>query len=209
MEQVHGTAVLELQAETPDGLVADVAVAHQAGLACVVMVADCLPVLFCTADGSSVAAAHAGWRGLLGSEGKGVIEAAYASLSGKGGEPARAVMAWLGPCIGPSAFEVGSEVRDAFLEAAAQSPEPASGPGAVAACFQPIAEKSGTSGFTGKWLADLPGLARLRMRALGVEQISGNDGTPDWCTVSNASRFFSHRRDRVSGRMAVCIWRNT
>jgi YfiH family protein len=155
-------------------------------LACTVMVADCLPVLFCDAQGRQVAAAHAGWRGLLGIQGKGILEQAIATFGTQGAE---GLLAWLGPCIGPQAFEVGDEVRAAFVAAT---------PGA-AACFKPLS--------AGKWLADLPGLARQRLSALGIARTYGNDGGQDWCTVSNPSRFFSHRRDGVSGRMAASIWR--
>jgi YfiH family protein len=148
------------------------------------MVADCLPVLFCDAAGHQVAAAHAGWRGLLGTQGQGVLEAAVACFASTQG-----LMAWLGPCIGPTAFEVGDEVRAAFVAA---SPD-------AADSFKP--------GATGKWIADLQALARQRLAALGVKRLFGNDGSAAWCTVQNPSRFFSHRRDGVSGRMAACIWR--
>jgi YfiH family protein len=178
MKQVHGTAVAQLDAESADGLEADACVSRTPGLACTIMVADCLPVLLARADGRAVAAAHAGWRGLAA----GVVEAAAHAIAGT------ELIAWLGPCIGPEAFEVGDEVKQAF---AAQD-------AGAAACFQPHAP--------GKWLADLPALARLRLRARGIEQVYGNDGGRDWCTVSNPSRFFSHRRDRVSGRFAACVW---
>jgi copper oxidase (laccase) domain-containing protein len=129
---------------------------------------------------------------LLGHAGEGVLETTVAAmrhaLAHQDGDPA--LLAWLGPCIGPAAFEVGPEVKAAF-EAA--SPE-------AARSFAPHAP--------GKWLADLPGLARQRLQALGLASIHGNDGSAAWCTVTNASRFFSHRRDRVSGRMAACIWRS-
>ena len=189
MDQVHGSTVLPLQAATPDGLVADAAITTQTGLACTVMVADCLPVLFCDAQGRAVAAAHAGWRGLLGVAGRGVLEITLASLRASVGQDAD-ILAWLGPCIGPKAFEVGDEVRAAFV---AQAPQ-------VAACF--VAQGGG------KWLADLPALARQRLAAQGVAQAYGNDGSAAWCTFSNPSRFFSHRRDRVSGRLAACVWRS-
>lgn len=194
LEQVHGVAAIELTQSTPHGVVADVAWTTQPGLACTVMVADCLPVLLWNQDGSCVAAAHAGWRGLLGSNGVGVLEQALACMGG----PATAVSAWLGPCIGPAAFEVGDELRDAFMHAA--SP----GPSAVADAFTPLTV--GGSRVPGKWLADLPGLARRRLAALGVQGVHGNDGSLPWCTVSQPSRFFSHRRDRVSGRQAAAIW---
>jgi len=183
LQQVHGWDVLPARADSPDGVVADAACTSEPGLACCVMVADCLPVLFCDAEGRQVAAAHAGWRGLLGSQGHGVLEASVARYA----EP-RGLLAWLGPCIGPAAFEVGEEVRSAFV---ADTPE-------ARAFFLPKGE--------GKWLADLPALARQRLQRAGVQAIYGNDGSQAWCTVANASRFFSHRRDRISGRMAACIW---
>ena len=202
LQQVHGTAVLLLDGETPQGLAADAVMSSQRGLACTVMVADCLPVLFAHSDGSAVGAAHAGWRGLAGQQGRGILEQIYEGFralaqSGRA-QPAINTIAWLGPCIGPTAFEVGAEVRTAFVE----------GDPAAAACFTALA--------SGKYLADLAGLARLRLQALGVTQIYGNDGTPPWCTVGNASRFFSHRRDAgiqgngfgTTGRMAACIWRD-
>jgi YfiH family protein len=188
LEQVHGTAVLELDATTTDGMQADAATTTLLGLACTVMVADCLPVLFCDANGSRVAAAHAGWRGLLGVHRRGILETTVESF-GALGAGAGELMVWLGPCIGPDAFEVGDEVRSAFVAA---SP-------LAAQCFRPTAP--------GKWLADLPGLARQRLQALGIARTFGNDGSAAWCTVTQASRFFSHRRDAVSGRMAACIWR--
>jgi YfiH family protein len=192
LNQVHGNTCLHVEASTPDGTEADACYATQAGTVCTIMVADCLPVLFAAADGSRVAAAHAGWRGLAGVGGQGVLEE---TLKCFGAPPpvdiARAapeIMAWLGPCIGPQAFEVGDEVRGAFVEALP----------AAAACFAPLS--------AGKWLADLPALARQRLQLAGVNSIWGNDGSAAWCTVSNPSRFFSHRRDRVSGRLAACIW---
>lgn len=186
LNQVHGCELVELTGQSADALSADGAYTSRTGIACTVMVADCLPVLFCDAEGTQVAAAHAGWRGLLGYQGRGVLEASTASF---GTGAAQGLLAWLGPCIGPRAFEVGDEVRTAFV---AVTPESA-----------PLFEPHGT----GKWLADLPGLARQRLKALGIERTYGNDGSQDWCTVSNPSRFFSHRRDGVSGRMAACIWR--
>lgn len=187
LQQVHGSGVVALDAHTPHGTQADACYTRDAGVACTVMVADCLPLLYTDARGSFVAAAHAGWRGLAGQGGVGVLETLHAALD----VPAHEVMVWLGPCIGPQAFEVGSEVKAAFE---AHDPR-------AAACFRPAAT-------AGKWLADLPALARLRLAALGIRQIYGNDGSSGWCTVTNASRFFSHRRDRVSGRLAACIWRS-
>ncbi len=203
LRQVHGSAVLELGAESADGRQADACITVQRGLACTIMVADCLPVLLATEDGAVVAAAHAGWRGLAGVDepgGQGVLESVYQQLKAvileNTEDDAAKMVAWLGPCIGPSAFEVGPEVKAAF-EAG-----------------QPGTDRFFVPGGAGKYLADLPALARLRLQALGVTQIYGNDGSLPWCTVSNPSRFFSHRRDAgvggngfgTTGRMAACIW---
>lgn len=187
LAQVHGAAVVRLDPAAPDDQVADAAMTDATALACLVQVADCLPVLLCDARGERVAAAHAGWRGLAG----GVIEATVAAL--RQDQPDAGLMAWLGPCIGPDAFEVGGEVREAFVAGAAEAE----------GAFRALAG--------GKWLANLPALARQRLTALGVASIHGNDGTPAWCTVTQSARFFSHRRDSVrlgaSGRMAACVWR--
>lgn len=196
LKQVHGSGVIELQPDTPDGAEADACWTSHPGLACTVMVADCLPVLLAADDGSSVAAAHAGWRGLAGQGGHGILEALCAAWPVARTPDQRArLRAWLGPCIGPQAFEVGPEVRQAYV---ATDP-------AAAACFTPGPQQGG------KYLADLPALARRRLEALGITRIGGNDGSPPWCTVSQPSRFFSHRRDSLrlggSGRMAACIWR--
>ena len=196
LEQVHGTQVQVLAGNTPDGAVADACLSRQPGVACTIMVADCLPILLCDASGRWVAAAHAGWRGLAGQGGVGVVESTLAAVyaSNKALEPvdtaqtAPEIIAWLGPCIGPTAFEVGDEVRQAFV---GSSP-------AAADCFVPVGP--------GKWWANLPALARQRLQAAGVTAVYGNDGSAPWCTVNNPSRFFSHRRDRVSGRLAACIW---
>jgi len=181
LQQVHGNGLLELDGDTPDGLAADACSTAALGVACAIMVADCLPVLFTDASGSRVAAAHAGWRGLAG----GVLASAVAAF----GAPAGPLLAWLGPCIGPGAFEVGAEVKAAFEAQDA----------GAAACFVPAAAP-------GMWLADLPALARRQLAQSGVTQVYGNDGSETWCTVRNASRFFSHRRDRVSGRFAALAW---
>ncbi len=185
LQQVHGSGVVALDAHTPHGTQADACYTREAGVACTIMVADCLPLLYTDARGSFVAAAHAGWRGLAGQGGVGVLETLHATLA----VPANDVLVWLGPCIGPQAFEVGPEVKAAFEAHDARA----------AACFRPAAA-------TGKWLADLSALARQRLAALGITQVYGNDSSSAWCTVANASRFFSHRRDRVSGRLAACIW---
>lgn len=187
LHQVHGTRIARLDAATPDGTEADGCLTTQSGVACTIMVADCLPVLLASADGRAVAAAHAGWRGLVGDGGRGVIESVCESLRGVVGDLTD-ILVWLGPCIGPKAFEVGPEVKAAFE---------VSDMGA-SALFEPHRE--------GKWLANLPGLARRRLGALGITRVYGNDGSDAWCTVGNPSRFFSHRRDRVSGRFAASIW---
>lgn len=213
LNQVHGDGVVHLDSSTPDGIDADACVATAPGVACTIMVADCLPVLLAHRSGRVVAAAHAGWRGLAGVGGQGVLESVFKrfealALDGKAlnaikieaNDPAQTfaqdTLVWLGPCIGPQAFEVGAEVRAAFCEA-----NPAS-----EACFVPSGRAKG------KYLCDLAGLARLRLQALGITHIHGNDGTSPWCTVTNASRFFSHRRDSgalgASGRFAACIWRS-
>ncbi|MBT2322392.1 peptidoglycan editing factor PgeF [Variovorax paradoxus] len=181
LQQVHGTQVATLDASTPDGGPADACTTTASDIACTIMVADCLPVLFTDETGRRVAAAHAGWRGLAA----GVLERTVECF----GAESR-VMAWLGPCIGPDAFEVGDEVKAAFEAAAPEA----------ARCFKP-------AGKPGKWLADLAGLARQRLHAAGVTQLHGNDSAEAWCTVHNPLLFFSHRRDRVSGRFAACIWR--
>lgn len=190
LQQVHGTQVLSLTTDTPDGTVADACVSQARGVACTIMVADCLPVLFTDARGRAVAAAHAGWRGLAGGVLEQTCSALRTCLDGVNVDSAQGtgVLAWLGPCIGPQAFEVGDEVRATFV---AHNPQ-------AAALFMPHAP--------GKWLADLAGLARQRLAAIGITDVYGNDGTAPWCTVGNASKFFSHRRDRVSGRFAASIW---
>ncbi len=202
LQQVHGCEVLGLSPDTRDGSVADACETQAPGIACTIMVADCLPVLFTDRSGSWVAAAHAGWRGLAGEGGQGVLEAVLKSFQAPAPQEcgqaamkrdAGEVLAWLGPCIGPQAFEVGAEVREAFCATDA----------GAAAHFR-------AQGAAGKYLADLAGLARRRLQALGVAHISGNDGSAAWCTVSDPARFFSHRRDTArlggSGRFAACVW---
>ena len=183
LRQVHGVRVVKADAAalagpTPD---ADAAWTDQPGVACVVQVADCLPVLLAHPAGRGVAAAHAGWRGLAG----GVLDAAMQTLcEGTGAEPGD-LLAWLGPCIGPQAFEVGADVRDAFADDAALLR------------YTPRADGDP------RWHADLAGLARARLQRLGLSRVHG--GT--WCTVGDPSRFFSYRRDGVTGRFAAAIWR--
>ncbi|MDB5956702.1 peptidoglycan editing factor PgeF [Ramlibacter sp.] len=187
LKQVHGQGVVQLTRDTPDGTEADACWTTEPGVACTIMVADCLPVLLADRAGRVVGAAHCGWRGLAGEGGHGALEALWQAMAPQAGAAAQ-VLAWLGPCIGPEAFEVGAEVRAAFVQR---------DPGAQA-CFRPRGE--------GKFLADLQALARRRLAALGITAIAGNDGSAQWCTVSAASRFFSHRRDRVSGRFAAALW---
>jgi YfiH family protein len=197
MNQVHGTQVARLLPGMADGVTADAAIATQPRLACTVMVADCLPVLLTNRAGSAVAAAHAGWRGLAG----GVLEQTLArfkslALASESDQAIKSlaseILAWLGPCIGPDVFEVGAEVRQAFIDADA----------GAAVCFRPLG--------AGKFLADLPALARRRLAAQGVTRVYGNDGSVAWCTLTQRERFFSYRRDQKaqggSGRMAACIW---
>jgi YfiH family protein len=177
MEQVHGIEVLDLDVpRSAAGVAADAAITRRAGPVCAVQVADCLPVLLAARDGSAVAAAHAGWRGLAA----GVLEATVRRLAVEPG----GLIAWLGPAIGQAHFEVGEEVRRAFL---------AHDAGAASA----FAANS-----RGRWQGDLAGLARRRLAALGVADFGGY-----WCTYSDASRFFSYRRDGRCGRMAALIWR--
>ncbi len=175
LNQVHGNRVVEADF-WPEPADADASISRRAGVACVVMTADCLPVLFCAADGSEVAAAHAGWRGLA----DGVLEATLADMHAPNSE----IMAWLGPAIGPAAFEVGDEVRAAFI---AVSPD-------MAAAFQ--------ASRPGHWLADIYALARIRLRNAGLTRLFGGGR----CTYTEADNFFSYRRDGTTGRMASLIW---
>lgn len=176
LKQVHGNRVIEADTAAPSEA-ADASVARRPGVVCAVLVADCVPVLLTDRGGTTVAIAHAGWRGLA----SGVVENAVRAM---GSEPAE-VLAFLGPGIGPRAFEVGADVRDAFV-----GPDPE-----TQSAFAPHAP--------GKWLADLYALARRRLALLGVTRVSGGD----LCTHSDAARFFSYRRDRTTGRMAALIWR--
>jgi hypothetical protein len=183
LKQVHGAQVERLTAASRDGAEADACFTTERGVACTMMVADCLPVLLADRQGRVVGAAHCGWRGLAG----GALEALWQAMGPEMAQEADQVLAWLGPCIGPDAFEVGAEVRAAFV----------AGDPAADGCFRPAGPK---------FYADLQALARRRLRALGIHAIHGNDGGTAWCTVSNPSRFFSHRRDRVSGRFAASVW---
>lgn len=173
LRQVHGCAVAEGRGGACE---ADAAVAQVPGEVCAVLTADCLPILLCDRAGTRVGAVHAGWRGLAA----GVIEAAVRCLDVPPGE----LLCWLGPAIGPDAFEVGPEVRERFLAEL--------GPGAAEA-FRPSA---------GRWLADLYTLARRRLAGVGVTRVWGGG----LCTYADAGRFFSYRRDGVTGRMATLVW---
>ena len=193
LKQVHGAHVAGLPLAPGQSTEADGCFTQSSGIACTIMVADCLPVLLTNTQGSFVAAAHAGWRGLAGVGGVGIVETVCQAIESCTPAPERSeILAWLGPCIGASKFEVGDEVREAFV----------SHDTAAIPLFEPLGHA--------KWLADLQGLSRLRLRNLGVTQIFGNDGTSAWCTGSQPSRFFSHRRDHLalggSGRMGACIW---
>lgn len=188
LRQVHGARVLRLDAGTPEqpSEPADAAWTTETGIACTVQVADCLPVLLAASDGRAVAAAHAGWRGLAG----GVLEATVAALGeGAGVEPAE-LRAWLGPCIGPTEFEVGPDVLAGFGRQPLAADQPA---------FRWAPRANGDA----RWRADLPRLAHERLLALGVSAVSVHGR----CTVAAASDFFSFRRDGLTGRMAAAVWR--
>lgn len=175
LRQVHGKTVVHVEQASclPQ---ADAAVASSANAVCVVMTADCLPLLICDRAGSRVAAVHAGWRGLQA----GVIEAAVAEMQA---QPAD-LLVWLGPAIGPQAFEVGAEVRDAFTQVDAEASN----------AFVQTGEQ--------KWLADIYLLAKQRLGRMGITAVYGGD----LCTYTDSARFFSYRRDGVTGRMASMIW---
>lgn len=179
LQQVHGTGVIEA---CDDGREreADASFSRMPGQPCAVMTADCLPVLFCDRFGSEVAAAHAGWRGLLG----GVLEATMGAMQSAPGD----LLAWLGPAIGPGAFEVGGEVRAAFLDDNDQ----------CSGAFT----RSVRDGF---WMADLYALASGRLRAAGIAGVHGGG----LCTYAEPQRFYSYRRDGQTGRMVSLIWINS
>jgi polyphenol oxidase len=178
LQQVHGTQVVDLdvlvQGSEPPR--ADATVTRAAGRVCVIQVADCMPVLFAACDGSAVGAAHAGWRGLAG----GVLEETVRAL----GVPPGRLVAWLGPAISQQHFEVGDDVRTAFMSA------------------DPEASSAFVANTRGRWQCDLYALARRRLAALGVNEVFGGG----WCTYAEVARFFSFRRDGQCGRMAALIW---
>jgi len=176
LEQVHGRRVLELdEYEAPQVIQADASISRNSHAVCAVMTADCLPVLLCKEDGSAVAAVHAGWRGLL----VGIVDNTVVKLA----EPEK-IIAWLGPAIGPGRFEVGTEVKDAYVRQ-----HEVMGP-----CFQRVDREH--------YLADLYALARIVLLKCGVKRIYGGE----YCTYNQADQFFSYRREPITGRMASLIW---
>jgi YfiH family protein len=195
--QVHGARVLHLKGDAAaaqaqaDAEPADAAWTDEPGLACTVSVADCLPVLLCAPDGRAVAAVHAGWRGLAA----GILPATVLALARGSGCAPQDLRAWLGPCIGPAAFEVGADVLQAF----GVDPQRAAGRRGVAR-FRFMPRPDGSP----RWRADLQGLARDALRAAGVTGTRARR----LCTAADDSAFFSFRRDGVTGRMAAAIWRH-
>ena len=183
LQQVHGTTVIDaaLASDAAIPPLADASFTNKAGVVCVVTTADCLPVLFCDASGQVVGAAHAGWRGLA----EGVLQNTIAAMQSAG---ARGLMAWLGPAIGPTRFEVGADVHAAFT---VRDPR-------YSAAFRPLPDQPG------KYLANLYHLARVILADNGVRRIAGGA----FCTASQPQHFFSYRRDQATGRMASLIWRN-
>jgi len=175
LQQVHGIEAVAATVENKNRC-ADAVYTDQVGKVCVVLTADCLPVLFCDKAGTKVAAAHAGWRGLAA----GVLEQTVTALAC----PPQEILAWLGPAIGAQAFEVGEEVRETFI---AQLPQ-------AAQAFTPTRSHH--------WFADLYLLARQRLQHLGIQEIFGGNE----CTYRDADRFYSYRRDKATGRMATLIW---
>ncbi|KDD79916.1 peptidoglycan editing factor PgeF [Glaesserella parasuis] len=179
LTQTHSTRVLRLPYEQND-IEADAVYTNQANQVCLVMTADCLPVLFCSKDGKEIAAAHAGWRGLC----DGVLEATVAEFEC---EPEN-ICVWLGPAIGPTAFQVGEDVIEQFC------------------AFDPQAREAFVADeyMSSKFLGNLYQIARQRLNKLGITEIAGGD----YCTYCDAEQFFSYRRDKVTGRMATLIWRS-
>lgn len=175
LRQVHGNLAVAVESAIA-GSEADASYASKPGVVCAVLTADCLPLLICDRRGSKVAAVHAGWRGLS----NGVVENAIAAMR----VPPPELLVFLGPAIGPTAYEVGEDVRDVFIDDDEQA----------LTAFMPTAN--------GKWLANLYELAQLRLRRIGVEEIYGGE----LCTYSDSERFFSYRRDGTTGRMAALIW---
>jgi len=185
LSQVHGARVIDLDAAADEArlgagaagpIEADASFTRRPGRVCAILTADCLPILLASDTGDLAAAAHAGWRGLAG----GVVEAAVRALP----VPPRKLLAWLGPAIGPQHFEVGAEVREALLQT------------------DPKAEGAFAPNARGRFMADLAQLAHRRLAALGVDRIYGSGQ----CTFHHPDKYFSHRRDGVTGRQATLIW---
>lgn len=189
VNQVHGVDVIDAATSTCLQN-ADASFTTKPNVVCVTMTADCLPVLLCDKQGTVVAAVHAGWRGLC----DGVIEAAVKKMQVRPAE----ILVWLGPAIGPDAFEVGDDVRQQFMAKDANA----------ASAFKPVV------GVSGKWLCNMYAIARQRLQAIGITQVYGAGGyfsdaenqREYFCTYTDAARFFSFRRDNVTGRMASLIW---
>ncbi|HVO88509.1 MAG TPA: peptidoglycan editing factor PgeF [Casimicrobiaceae bacterium] len=179
LAQVHGNTVVEFGGCARDGIpAADAAVTRASNVVLAVLVADCMPVLFASTDGHAIGIAHAGWRGLAAGVLEKTVEAMHVQPSD--------LVAWLGPAIGPQSFEVGADVHDAFIANDARAE----------ACF--------TAKSDAKWYADLYALAQLRLARCGVASVSGSG----WCTMRDAQRFYSYRRERTTGRMAALLWRS-
>ena len=183
LNQVHGTEVIDAKTSGCQEI-ADASFTNQKNVVCVTMTADCLPVLLCDNAGTVVASVHAGWRGLCA----GVIETAVRKmLNNLDASPASELLVWLGPAIGPNAFEVGHEVRTQFIQRDSEAE----------CAFKPYGEK---------WLCDIYMLAKQRLMRMGVTQIYGGSINENFCTYTDEARFFSYRRDNVTGRMASLIW---
>ena len=183
LRQVHGIDVLRFDSApnftgdfNHDEPVADASVTSEKNIVLSILTADCLPVLFCNKDGTEVAAAHAGWRGLA----TGILENTVRSMNS---EPEN-IMVWLGPAAGPTAYEIGAEVRDAFVQ------------------YDNHAEVAFVPSRENHWKVDLYQLARIRLQSMGVINLYGGEH----CSISESDKFFSHRRDKVTGRMASVIW---
>ncbi len=192
LNQIHSSRIIDA-ADTDPQLDADGSITTQKNIVSVVMTADCLPVLICNRQGSAVAAVHAGWRGLL----EGIVEQAAEQLLKLSACQREDIRVWLGPAIGPNNFEVGEDVRQAFLAQARHR-----GGYHYELIDQCFSEHTKTSDGQNKYLADIYQLARVRLSATGVDNISGGH----YCTYSEADKFYSYRRDGVTGRMASMIW---
>lgn len=184
LNQIHSSKVIDLKLPLTALIDADGSYSRESNLACIIMTADCLPVLLCDKNGTQVAAVHAGWRGLAG----GVIEAALDKFS----VPANEIMAWLGPAIGPTAFEVGGEVRQQFMAVDPQAK----------LAFTPQTKVVDGQSDNDKWLANIYLLATQRLQKYGITQVYGGDH----CTVNEPELFYSYRREPITGRQASLIW---